>query len=61
MLFERHSFYGLPLTGCPSCPQEELEELQRVLKEERMAAEQVHASREKAQAELKKVSCSDEI
>lgn len=41
---------------CPCCRhQSDLEEVQKSLKKEMMAAELVYASREKAQAELKKV------
>lgn len=41
--------------GCLDCPQGDLEEVQRLLKNEMMATEMTWAVREKAQAELKKV------
>lgn len=42
--------------GYSDCPQGDLEEVQRLLKNEMMAVELACASREKAQAELKEVS-----
>lgn len=41
--------------GYLCCPQRDLEELQRLLKNEIMATEMIFANREQAQAELKKV------
>ncbi len=42
--------------GYAACPQRELDEVQKLLKKEMMAAELACASREKAEAELSEVS-----